>query len=704
MKQIVQNLRNGATILEEIPAPMLKDGHLLIQTSFSLVSSGTERMLVSFGKANWLQKAMQQPERVKLVRNKLKTDGLRPTLHAVLSKINKPLALGYSNSGIVIGVGKGVVGYKVGDRVASNGHHAEVVLVPQNLVAKIPEHVSDEDAAFTVVAAIALQGIRLASPAFGETIVVFGLGLIGQITAQLLQANGCKVLGIDTDLAKCQLAEKQGIKCFCSQNEFDIVSIINAQTNNTGADAVIITASADGDNIIAEAAAMSRKRGRIILVGVVGLNINRADFYEKELSFQVSCSYGPGRYDLNYEQNGQDYPIGFVRWTEQRNFDAVLHAIASSRLNVKSLISQCYPIEEYEKVYSSLSDSAILATLLKYDTQKKEHSNVVVISSRRTNYSKGTIGVIGAGNFASNTILPSLQKCHATIKTIVSEHGLNATHLAKKYSIGHVSTNVQELLYDNEIDAVVIATTHHTHAALCIAALNVGKHVFVEKPLALNLTELDQIAIAYENGNCILNVGFNRRCAPLAIKMKTLLSDTDAPMNIVITVNAGKLDKQHWLNDRDKSGGRIIGEVCHFVDLCSFLSNAKVMQVCANAMSDGAEDVSILLRYDNGTNAVINYFSNGHKAYDKERIEVYQHEKVLVLENWKKLSGFGFKGFSSVSLAQDKGHNLQFKLFNEAVQQNAAAAIIPFDSIVNTSKATIAATQSLQQNNWISIS
>lgn len=702
MKQIVQHLNSGATLLEEIPAPMPKDGHVLIQTTCSLVSAGTERMLVSFGKANWVQKAIQQPERVKMVWNKIKTDGLKPTTAAVFNKINKPIPLGYSNAGIVIGIGKGVHGFKIGDRVASNGHHAEVVAVPQNLVAKIPDQVSDEAASFTVVGAIALQGIRLAHPAFGETIVVVGLGLIGQITAQLLQANGCRVIGIDTDLSKCALAEQSGVKAICVQQEQNIALTIQQLTNHVGADAVLITASSKSNEIIAQAAQMSRKRGRIVLVGVVGLDINRADFYEKELTFQVSCSYGPGRYDYDYEQNGRDYPVGFVRWTAQRNFEAVLQAIAAGQLNVQRLISQRLPITEYRQVYEHLADKKSIATIFEYDTAKV-HAHSIIVAAKNVAPAKGVIGMVGAGNFAGHIIVPALKKYQADIKTIVSEHGLNATHLAQRHGISNVSTDVQSVFADKEIDTVVIATTHNTHAQLCIDALNASKHVFVEKPLALNMQELDAIIAAYKSFDRILSVGFNRRFAPLALKMKTLLDASDAAMNIVVTINAGMLPVNSWLGDKTTSGGRIIGEACHFIDFCSFLSGSEVRAVCTNGMGDSADNISILLRYANGTNAVINYFANGNKAYDKERIEVYQQGKILLLENWKKLTGFGFKGFSSIAAAQDKGHYHQFKLFHTAVKNGTTAPMIPFDAIVNTSKAAIAAEQSLQENTWVQL-
>ena len=700
MKQIIQNLNSGETSLIDVPAPMVMEGHLLIQSVCSLVSSGTERMLIDFGRANWLNKARQQPERVKMVLDKIKTDGLGPTIDAVKSKINRPVPLGYSNSGLVLAVGNGVTGFKVGDRVVSNGAHAELVQVPQNLAAKIPDDVSDESAAFTVVAAIALQGIRLIQPTFGETVVVVGLGLIGQIAIQLLLANGCTVIGIDTDEQRCIQARALGITAICSKQDAEISSTVFAHTHYNGADAVLISASAKEDSILKDAAQMSRKRGRIVLIGVIDLNINRADFYEKELTFQVSCSYGPGRYDFDFEKNGHDYPIGFVRWTAQRNFEAVLQAMSNGQLKVEPLITNRIAIEDYAKVYNALGSPENSAALFIYQ-QGIQHNSFVTVKSVAKKES-GVVAVIGAGNFTSKVILPYLQKNDTNVQSIASANGLNAAQLARQFSLAAATTDLNMIWDDNSIDTVVIATQHNTHATLCMKAMESGKNVFVEKPLAINLSELDNIREVYNRVNQVIDVGFNRRHAPLAQKMKQLLGSSDVLMNIVITVNAGKIPDNNWLNDIVLSGGRIIGEVCHFIDLASFFADSTVHSVCTNNAGQSEEDVTVLLRFANGSTATINYFSNGSKSYDKERIELYSQGKTLILENWKRLTGYGFKGFSSSSGSQDKGHERQFKLLSRRIK-NGGPALIPFENIYNTTAASIAALQSLREQKWIGL-
>ncbi len=708
MKQIIQDLKNGHTMLEEVPVPQAKSGQVLIKTTRSLVSLGTERMLVEFGKANFLQKARQQPDKAKQVIDKIKTDGLRPTVNAVFNKLGQPLPLGYCNVGRVIAVGNGVSGFTVGDRVASNGAHAEYVSVPHNLVAKIPEHVSDEEATFTVIGAIGLQGIRLANPLLGETIVVIGLGLIGLITAQLLKANGCRVIGFDYDANKVSLANEFGVHALNPSDGIDQVQYILSATSNVGADAVIITASNKSDEIISQSARMSRKRGRIILIGVIGLNINRADFYEKELIFQVSCSYGPGRYDENYEQKGQDYPLPFVRWTEKRNFEAVLHAIATKQINVKPLITERIPLNEYHRIYSNMSSPHIIASILEYEEKTENPKHTITLIDKSFKESKGVIGIIGAGNFTSATILPSLTKQNAYVKYIASSGGLTSTTMAKKHRIAKSTTDYNEILSDSEIDLVFITTRHNNHAKLVVEALRADKHVFVEKPLALKQNELDEIISVYNDAqDKTINVGFNRRFAPLALKMKELLGKTNTPpLNIIATMNAGYVPSNSWVHDMETGGGRIIGEACHFIDICTYLAGSLVKSVCMNALGtnpqENTDNASILLRYDNGTNAVINYFANGSKAYSKERIEVYSQERTLVLDNWRKLKGYGFRGFSNASSAQDKGHYEQFRLLIASVR-TGGNPIIPIEELINTTRASFAAVESFKAGIWITI-
>ena len=705
MKQIIQDLKKGDTILEEVPVPKVKAGSVLIKTTRSLVSLGTERMLVDFGKANFLDKARQQPDKVKMVLDKVKTDGLKPTMDAVFNKLGQPLPLGYCNVGEVVAVGKDVLEFQIGDRVASNGNHAEYVCIPKNLVAKIPDNVSDEEAAFTVIGAIGLQGIRLLNPTFGETIVVVGLGLIGLVTAELLLANGCNVVGFDFDAKKVALAKEKGIVAINPGDGTNQVKFLENYTNGVGADGVIITASNKSNEIISQSAQMCRKRGRIILVGVIGLDISRADFYEKEISFQVSCSYGPGRYDDNYEQKGQDYPIGHVRWTEKRNFEAVLNAISKKVLKVEPLITERIPLKDYQSIYDDMNNPTSIASILIYDNNTEQKS-VVNLDKKTFKAQKGVIGIVGAGNFTSSTILPNLKKIQANLKYIASSGGLTGTIMAKKFGVSNSTTDYSEILKDEEVDLVMITTRHNMHAPMVLQAIKAGKSVFVEKPLAIKETEMEDIIAAYIEAKVNVSVGFNRRFAPLAQKMKNLLGSDDSPLNIVATMNAGAIPPEMWVHDMEIGGGRILGEACHYIDLCSYLSGSRVVAVCMNAMGSNPEEntdnASILLKYENGTNAVINYFANGSKAYSKERVEVFSQERTLVMDNWRKLKGYGFKGFSKTTTKQDKGHFNQFQQLVEQ-QKKGGEPIIPFDSIVNTTKASFAALESLKSGAWIKV-
>lgn len=704
MKQIIQDMKSGQTILEEVPVPQVKSGSVLIKTSRSLVSLGTERMLVEFGKSNLIDKARQQPDKVKQVLDKIKTDGLMPTLEAVFNKLGQPLPLGYCNVGRVIAVGNGVTEFKVGDRVASNGAHAEFVCVPKNLVAKIPDNVSDEEASFTVIGSIGLQGIRLLNPQLGETIVVTGLGLIGLIAAQLLKANGCRVIGIDFDEEKVEIARSKGIIAINPARGTDPVKFVQEETNQHGADGVLITASAKTNDVIHQAAEMSRKRGRIVLVGVIGLDIRRDDFYKKELTFQVSCSYGPGRYDEDYENKGIDYPLPFVRWTEKRNFETILQSISMRIIDVKSLITEVVNLENYEEIYGNLRKHGSIASILKY-SESVLPNNVVEVSSNNFSSSKGQIGIIGAGNFTSATMLPALSKAHAHIRYIASAQGLSAKVLAKKVYAQKATSDYKEILTDTDVDMVMITTRHNLHASMVLDTLRAKKHVFVEKPLCLNRTELDEIVDTYEKvkgDGVTLTVGFNRRFSPFAVKMKQLVGA--GVKNIIATMNAGFIPPEVWVHDLKVGGGRIIGEACHFIDLCSYLTDSKVIAVCMNAMGENPEEntdnASILLRYEDGSNAVINYFANGSKAYAKERIEVYSQEKTLVLDNWRELKGYGYKGFSKMKGRMDKGHTAQFALLNERIIKGGEA-LIPFDSIINTTLASFACIESLKESKWV---
>lgn len=702
MKQIIQSFKTGKTVLEDIPAPQIARGCVLIQTTRSLVSLGTERMLVEFGKSNLLSKARQQPDKVKQVLDKIKSEGLLPTLEAVFNKLGEPLPLGYCNVGKVVGIGEGVSEFNIGDRVASNGPHAEYVNVPKNLVAHIPDNVSDEEATFTVVGAIGLQSIRLINPTLGETVVVIGLGLIGLLTAELLVANGCKVIGVDIDATKIELAKSKGILGVNPREGQDVIKSVSELTNNIGADAVIITASAKNNEIISQAAMMSRKRGRIVLVGVIGLDISRAEFYEKELSFQVSCSYGPGRYDEDYEKRGIDYPLPFVRWTEKRNFEAVLHAISSGKVDVKSLITERVELSEFHRIYDNISNQRSIASILEYPVQSSRSGTVIV---HQGNFSSGAggIGIIGAGNFTKMTMLPALKYCGASIVSIASSGGVSGTAMARKYNISKSTTDYREILNDNEVDLVMITTRHNAHATMVIDSLNSGKHVFVEKPLALNIEELRAIQNSY-NGTRTLTVGFNRRFSPHTQKIKQLVGNSI--INVIATMNAGYIPSNVWVHDMKIGGGRIIGEACHFMDLITFLTGSKIKAVCMNAMGtnpiENTDNASILLKYENGSTGVINYFANGSKEYSKERLEVYSQNRTLVMDNFRSTTGYGFKGFSKLKTALDKGHKNQFKLLIDRVK-SGGQPLIPFDELVNTTLASFAAVESLKNGNWINI-
>jgi predicted dehydrogenase/threonine dehydrogenase-like Zn-dependent dehydrogenase len=739
MKQIVQNLKSGETFLEEVPVPLAGRGKLLIQTTRSLVSLGTERKLIEFAKANLLQKARQQPDKVRQVLDKIRADGLLPTVEAVFKKLDEPLPLGYCNVGVVteIGTQRVKVGggsaedegptskivkqcemssFRIGDRVVSNGHHAEYVCIPENLCARVPDDVGDDEAAFTVVGAIALQGVRLCNPSFGETVVVVGLGLIGLLAAQFLLANGCHVVGIDFAAEKLRLAEKWGV-IPVNPEETDPVAVVMQQTAEAGADGVVVTASAESDHIISQAARMSRKRGRIILVGVVGLKLNRADFYEKELTFQVSCSYGPGRYDENYEQKGIDYPIGFVRWTENRNFGAVLQAIATGRLDVKSLITDHIPLSDFQKIYGDMEKSGSIATIFSYPEKELSKDKIEVERSIRVHErdfkkNSGTIGIIGAGNFTKMTVLPALKKCGAQVSVISSARGISGTYVAKKYGIAKSTTNYREVLNDPRVGLVMITTRHNLHAPLVIEALKAGKHAFVEKPLCLTSDELDGIIDSVSNFrhpntvNNILTVGFNRRFSTHIQAIKNALGDNPGPMHLVGTMNAGSIPYNMWVHDIELGGGRIIGEACHYLDLLAYLAGSSIEAVCMNALEKNprvnTDNASILLRFANGSNGVVNYFANGHRKYSKERIEVYSRGRVTVTDNFRKTKAFGFSGLNGLKTKIDKGHVAQFKLLIERLT-NGGESLIPLKEIENVTRASFAAIQSLQEKRWVRV-
>jgi predicted dehydrogenase/threonine dehydrogenase-like Zn-dependent dehydrogenase len=725
MKQILQSLKTGATEVAEVPVPRASRGSLLIQTSQTLVSAGTERMLVEFGKAGWIDKARQQPDKVRMVLDKIKTDGLQPTLEAVFNKLDQPLPLGYCNVGRVAEVGSGVLGFAAGDRVVSNGKHAEVVSVPLNLCAKVPDAVSDEEAAFTVLGAIALQGIRLVQPTLGEAVVVTGLGLIGLMTMQLLRANGCRVLGLDFDPEKLAMARQFGAEVVDLSSGQDPVAAAETFSRGRGVDAVIVTAATQSSEPMHQAALMCRKRGRIVLVGVTGLELSRDDFFKKELTFQVSASYGPGRYDPNYEEKGQDYPVGFVRWTEQRNFEAVLDMMAMGQLDVKPLISHRFAIAEAEKAYELVDGAGpSLGILLTYPGIEISQAGRTV-SLRETHGSprafgprddealkKASVSFLGAGNYATAVLIPAFKAAGADLRSVASSAGVSGMHAGQKFGFAETTTDSDRLFADSETDAVVITTRHDSHAHFVLQTLHAGKHVFVEKPLCLTLDELAEIEAAYgsprafgprdDNAQApviasgeaarqsILMVGFNRRFAPQVQKMKSLLKGVSGPKSMVMTVNAGTIPADHWTQDLEVGGGRIIGEACHFIDLLRFMAGVPIASYQRVTMDAATQDtVTLQLTFVDGSIGTVHYFANGSKSFPKERLEVFAAGGVLQLDNYRKLTGFGWPGFKKMNLfRQDKGQKACAKAFVDAVAQGGVAPI-PIDEVMGVSRISI---------------
>ncbi len=704
MQQVLLKIGSGETLRIDAPVPALREGHVLIRTQRTLISAGTERMLIDFGRASMFDRARQQPDKVKLLFDKIRTDGLMAAIDALRSKLDQPLALGYCNAGTVIEAGAGVTEFRPGDRVVSNGSHAGIVSVAKNLCALIPQNVEAESAAFTSLGAIGLQGLRLAQPTLGETVVVVGLGLIGLITVQMLRAHGCRVMGIDYDSERLEMARKFGAYAVDATATDDLVMHAVDFSRGRGVDAVIVAASTESSEPVSQAAKMCRRRGRIVLVGVTGLKLSRQDFYEKEISFQVSCSYGPGRYDPGYEQKGQDYPIGFVRWTEQRNFEAVLDLMASKALNVTPLITHRFPIERADEAYSVLtSGEPSLGIVLEYPdaaaTQETDSRTVVLDGTRSFGKAKPVVGFIGAGNYGGRILIPALAKAGPQLHTLVSTNGLNAVHYGKKFGFGKASTSTDELFAQKEVNTVFIATRHDSHARLASEALRSGRHVFVEKPLALNREQLVEIESAYAEsatqGAPILLVGFNRRFSPHVQLMRGFLRKTEGPKSLTLLMNAGAIPPEHWTQDAQVGGGRILGEACHFIDLARFLVGARIVGTSAGAMlgSKGAaatlDTAQISLEFEDGSIASIQYYANGHRSFPKERVEVFASGRILQLDNFRVLRSFGwprFRGFRT--WRQDKGHAACLQSFLKAVESGGPSPI-PAEEIFEVSRVAI---------------
>ncbi len=706
MRQLLQSLNDGRTVLAEVPAPQAAAGALLMRTTRSLVSAGTERMLVEFSRAGWLERARQQPEAVRQVLDKLSTDGLLPTVDAVRSRLDRLLPLGYCNVGVIAEVGVDVRGFAPGGRAVSNGPHAEWVAVPRNLCARVPDEVSDDEAAFTVLGAIALQGMRLAAPTLGESFAVIGLGLVGLLAVQLLRANGCRVLGFDPDPHRCDLARRFGADALVLDGAADVLMTADSFTQGLGVDGVLITAATASNEPVSQAARMCRRRGRIVLVGVAGLTLERADFYQKELSFQVSCSYGPGRYDPEYEERGNDYPLGFVRWTEQRNFQAILDMLRARRLDVRPLISHRFAFDAAPAAYDLLTGGRepYIGILLEYPPPALQDAPIrsIMLGSPKARSSARTspaIGLIGAGNHSARVLIPAFVAAGVSLYGVASQGGVTAAHCARKFGISRATTDPVALIAAPDVDAVVIATRHDSHAGLIVQALRAHKHVFVEKPLAITADQVDAIVDAWERSEIdgcrpYLVVGFNRRCAPQVLRMKALLADVREPKSLIVTVNAGAVPATHWTQDRSVGGGRIIGEACHFVDLLRFLAGGPIVRSSVETLGDGranpADSAAITLRFADGSVGSIHYLANGHRAVPKERLEVFCAGRVLQLDNFRRLRGYGWPHFSRFNLwRQDKGQRALVQVFVDALRTGGDPPI-PFEELIEVSRAVIA--------------
>lgn len=697
MKQLLQSLNTGELTLAEIPCPQIKNNHVIVQTTCSLISSGTERMLLEFGRANILGKIKQQPEKVKQVFDKVKTDGVVATLEAVKSKLDQPISLGYCQAGLVREISENNTDFAMGDRVVTNGPHAEIVRVPHNLTVKIPDQVEDESAVFSVLGAVALQGIRLAAPTLGETFAVIGLGLVGQLTVQLLIAQGCRVLAIDLDKKRCELAEQFGATAFQIKTDTDVLSFAESFSRYRGVDGVLITASTQSNLPVEQAAKMCRQRGRIVLVGVAGLALSRDDFYKKELSFQVSCSYGPGRYDENYEKRGQDYPIAHARWTAQRNIEAFLDMLACGKVKTDALITHRFIFSDAVDAYGTLEDKSALGIVLKYLVQKESIINTVRLENEKKEPTLWVcLACIGAGNFSSRVLLPLFKKINVKLHTLITDQGINAVVHGKKNGFLFASTDFNATLSNEEINTVLIVTPHHLHAEQVNHALNAGKHVFVEKPLAITEAQLKTVIDTYQAlpKKPIMMIGFNRRFSPHIQKMKQLLSPLHQPKNMIMTVNAGFIPKEHWTQNPEIGGGRLIGEVCHFIDLLRYIADASITHFNISSLSSDRfnknENVIITLQFADGSHGSIHYFANGSARFPKERLEVFCAGKIVQLDNFRVLKGFGFSAFKKYKTwRQQKGYVEAVSAFVNAVEKGVVSPI-SFDEIIEINRVCLA--------------
>lgn len=713
MKQLIQSYRTGVLGLYDVPSPICQDNGILMQTSASLVSAGTEKMIIDLAKKSLVGKAQSRPDLVKQVINKMKQEGVKNTLEKVFTKLDSPIPLGYSCCGKVIKIGKYVNNISIGDRIACGGagyaNHSEINYIPKNLYVKVPSNVSDIEASFVTVGAIALQGVRQASPCIGESVCVIGLGLIGQLTIQLLKANGCSVIGSDTDIERCKLAKTLGADIVCKPNE--LLSKVSEYTNSLGVDQVIITASTTSNQPIVMAAEISRQKGKVIIVGMISMDIPRNDYYKKELDIKFSMAYGPGRYDINYEEKGTDYPYHYVRWTEQRNFGAFLKLISQKKIVPAKLISHQFDFVDALEAYQLLEgkkQESYLGIILNYKNVIETNNKVIINEEKDFNH-KIKVGMIGAGNFARSVILPNLNKIKdIDLLSLCTQSGISSYNTGKKYSFKSITNNSRDIFESSEINSLIVTTRHHDHAENILKAIQAKKHIFIEKPLCINETELNQIKTEYDKlkEKIIIQVGFNRRFSSLIRKMKDLIKDNRVAINY--RINAGIIPLDSWIQDRQIGGGRIIGEVCHFIDTCSYLIGSQSVSVYSSCIEHddnsipNEDNISINLKYENGSIAQITYYAFGNNQMPKEYLEVFFRNVSMQMDNFRKLTVFwGNKKIKVKNSNQDKGFKKEFEKFFHSIKTNDPC--IPFESIYKTTMATFMIFRSLKENKEIKI-
>ncbi len=714
MKQLLQNIKNGKTSVEDVPVPTPREGQALVKIESSLVSAGTERMIVEFAKKNLLGKARSRPDQVRQVLDKAKREGVLPAVQAAFNRLDQPMPLGYSSAGTIVALGKNTPGLKVGQRVACAGAnyavHAEYNVVPRNLITPLPKNVDFESAAFTTLGAIAMQGFRLAEPQLSENVAIIGMGLLGLLTAQIALAAGCNVLGIDIDPSRLALASSLGLQAVSRKTAVDSAG---AFTSNRGFDAVIICADTSSNDPVELAGAIARDKARVVATGAVGLTLPRKVYFEKELSFINSRSYGPGRYDVNYEEHGQDYPIGYVRWTEGRNFESVLELMSQGKLNVQPLITHRFPIEQATIAYEVITGKTkekFLGVVLRYpqSVEKLEGSKVVRFNVPTFKPATCKLGVLGAGLFANAMLLPAIKKAgDIELVGVASSGGLHARHSGKKFGFQYATSSDEEIINDPNINAVAILTRHDSHADLVVKALKAGKHVFVEKPLAISSEQLSVISRQLKKtDNCLVMTGFNRRFAPLAQQLYTSLKDRNEPMHVHYRVNAGPIPLNHWTQDPEIGGGRIIGESCHFIDFITFLVGESPGSVTAHALPDAGkyheDNVSMTFAFPDGSVGVVDYLANGDKSFPKERVEVFCGGQVSVLDDFVSLETVRDGRKTRAKGAQDKGHVAEWKVFAKSIREGGEPPI-PYVQLIGVTQSTFAAVESLRAQETIKI-